>query len=190
MPDGPDYSVLYLVQQVANGFFTATPEARAKFANGFFDAATVLALFAAASIPASVIEAAAKVTGAANKMVTGSTAAVVDGTVICTLTAAAGKQFVGIAVAAKAEHTAGGPGLKMKLTYSDGTNETITVICGAGGYVGNRAGMTGAGPTTNGNATGFNVANAAKLVTAIEVQVAGTGAGTKEATISAIEVAQ
>lgn len=128
------------------------------------------------------------VIGANGKIAEGSVTDVVDGTPICTLTAGAGKQLVGISAFGHTTATASSPSVHFVIGYSDATSEDLLPAAASSmAIVASRAGVLGIGAAA-GIPIYVAAANAAKTVTSVELQVGGTGAGTKAGRIFAYEV--
>lgn len=118
-------------------------------------------------------------------MVQNSTTSSTTGAPVATLTASSGKQLVGIM--AIGGHSGD---LRLKITYSDTTSETITTgSAGAGQFVATRGGILNTDGTPSESQSGYaDVANVNKKVTAFEIQVGAAVGGTKSASIIAHEV--
>lgn len=127
--------------------------------------------------------------GARGQMATGSITTTTEDTVVATLAAGAGNQLV--AIQALGMSTSSLSSLKLKFTFSDAGTEVLAPLTVAGAvWLGTRAGACNFG-STGGNKHLAATANAAKLVTQVDVLVgAGGGAGTRDATIFAFEVPQ
>jgi hypothetical protein len=106
------------------------------------------------------------------------------GTVVASITAAAGKKYIGWTIYASQTSNAQTQ-FKITVTYSDSTtttftsnaNSAATALCNAGGIE-----VIGAGIHVS------QTALLAKDVTGLKVETAGTGSGTRAAVISAIEL--